>query len=366
VLLLLLSTQPDAVQAYEHSAGTVVLLLGGGVSLAAYRAMLRIARLPTERPGPAVSAVLGTGPRRHHRRWPAARGVRDAAGATDHARRPAGAVLARRAQAVQAARPLAGAHALPDARAAAAPGPRTTRSGCSSGGSGGIASVRRRLEQLGGTSTVEQFRAEQVVWGAVGLAAALAWRRCRSRPAPGPQPLAVLVSAGVLTALGVLGARPLAHPSRSASASSGCSRSSPTVAELLALAVTAGEGPVGALERVQRTSDGELSRELGRALSEARAGASLVKRSTASPAHLAHPAVPLRRRRRHRRRARHPARRGPARPGRRRPGGRSPRAARVRRQAEIAMMVPVVFLVLPVTLLFALFPGFYGLSFVST
>jgi tight adherence protein C len=33
---------------------------------------------------------------------------------------------------------------------------------------------------------------------------------------------------------------------------------------------------------------------------------------------------------------------------------------------EIAMMVPVVFLVLPVTLLFALFPGFYGLSFVST
>ena len=33
---------------------------------------------------------------------------------------------------------------------------------------------------------------------------------------------------------------------------------------------------------------------------------------------------------------------------------------------EIAMMVPVVFLVLPVTLLFALFPGFYGLSFMSS
>ena len=33
---------------------------------------------------------------------------------------------------------------------------------------------------------------------------------------------------------------------------------------------------------------------------------------------------------------------------------------------EIFMMVPVVFLVLPVTLLFALFPGFYGLSFMST
>ena len=49
VLLLLLSTQPDAVQAYNTPAGTVVLLAGGGVSFAAYRAMLRIARLPTER-----------------------------------------------------------------------------------------------------------------------------------------------------------------------------------------------------------------------------------------------------------------------------------------------------------------------------
>ena len=32
---------------------------------------------------------------------------------------------------------------------------------------------------------------------------------------------------------------------------------------------------------------------------------------------------------------------------------------------EIAMMVPVVFLVLPVTVLFAVFPGFYGFSFAS-
>ena len=43
----------------------------------------------------------------------------------------------------------------------------------------------------------------------------------------------------------------------------------PTIAELLALAVTAGEGPVGALERVNRISTGELSKELGRALADA-------------------------------------------------------------------------------------------------
>jgi len=43
------STQPDAVAAYDTSAGAVVLLAGGGTSLLAYRTMLRIARLPTER-----------------------------------------------------------------------------------------------------------------------------------------------------------------------------------------------------------------------------------------------------------------------------------------------------------------------------
>lgn len=49
VLLLLLSSQPQAVQAYNTAAGTVVLVAGGAVSLVAYRTMLRIARLPRER-----------------------------------------------------------------------------------------------------------------------------------------------------------------------------------------------------------------------------------------------------------------------------------------------------------------------------
>ena len=49
VLLLLLSTRPSAVDAYNTTAGALVLLVGGGVSLVAYRVMIRIARLPTER-----------------------------------------------------------------------------------------------------------------------------------------------------------------------------------------------------------------------------------------------------------------------------------------------------------------------------
>lgn len=49
VLLLLLSSRPGAVEAYDTTAGAFVLVLGGGVSFAAYRVMLQIAKLPEER-----------------------------------------------------------------------------------------------------------------------------------------------------------------------------------------------------------------------------------------------------------------------------------------------------------------------------
>ena len=49
ILLLVLSSRPNAVEAYNTPAGAVVLLVGGAVSFVAYRVMVRIARLPTER-----------------------------------------------------------------------------------------------------------------------------------------------------------------------------------------------------------------------------------------------------------------------------------------------------------------------------
>lgn len=48
VVLGLLSLRPETVTAYDTPAGVLVLLIGGAVSLAAYRLMLRIARLPEE------------------------------------------------------------------------------------------------------------------------------------------------------------------------------------------------------------------------------------------------------------------------------------------------------------------------------
>jgi len=48
LLLAVLSPRPQAIAADDSSAGAVVLLVGGSVSMLAYRLMLRIGRLPAE------------------------------------------------------------------------------------------------------------------------------------------------------------------------------------------------------------------------------------------------------------------------------------------------------------------------------
>jgi tight adherence protein C len=222
--------------------------------------------------------------------------------------------------------------------------------------SGGSAGVQRRLDQLGGRRTVEQFRAEQVVWGALGLGCGLVFcLLVAAGRGVAPVPMVALVL--VCCLLAVL-ARDQLLTRQVRRREERMMGEFPTVAELLALAVGAGEGPVGALERVARTCRGELSAELRRTLADARAGASLIQalgglagRTSLLPlarfvdgvavaVERGTPlAVVLR------------AQAADVRDlGRRRlmeSGGRK----------EIAMMVPVVFLVLPVTVLFAVYPG---------
>ncbi|MBX3098262.1 MAG: type II secretion system F family protein [Salinibacterium sp.] len=49
VVLLLLATRPEAASAYATPAGTVLILVGFGISVVAYRIMIAVARLPEER-----------------------------------------------------------------------------------------------------------------------------------------------------------------------------------------------------------------------------------------------------------------------------------------------------------------------------
>lgn len=48
IVLVMLSFQRDSLQAYSSAGGVIVLLIGAGVTLVAYRLMVRIGRLPEE------------------------------------------------------------------------------------------------------------------------------------------------------------------------------------------------------------------------------------------------------------------------------------------------------------------------------
>jgi len=227
---------------------------------------------------------------------------------------------------------------------------------------GGRTSVRRRLERAGRVPDVEAFRAEQVLWGAatglagLALAAMLWWRGKGS--ATGLVLLVVLaVAAGVV-------ARDQGLSRQAGRREARMLREFPTVAELLALAIGAGEGTVGALERVCRLSGGELAAELRHCLADARAGATLPhalqgladRTGLSSLARFVDGIVIAVERgtpladvmRAQAQDAREAGRRAVL-----EQGGRK----------EIAMMVPVVFLVLPVTVLFAIYPGVAFLEF---
>jgi tight adherence protein C len=222
---------------------------------------------------------------------------------------------------------------------------------------GGRAAVRRRLDALATDATVDDFRVEQVVWGGLGLLGAAVVATVGSVAAGGLN----VLSAGLLCVAGLLGGvlgRDWWLTQQMQRREELLLAEFPVVAELLALAVTAGESPNAAMARVTRLSGGELARELGAALGRARAGVPLVdalqqvadrtsldplarfidgllvaiERGTPLAEVLRAQAADVRE------------------AGKRRlleAGGRR----------EIAMMVPVVFLVLPVTVLFALFPG---------
>ena len=183
---------------------------------------------------------------------------------------------------------------------------------------GGAASARHRLEQAGRGMTLEEFRAEQVLWGGGGLLVGLVLSLFFAANS-GFRPVPLLILCLVAAVSGVL-LRDRWLSREVARREERMMAEFPTIAELLALAVAAGEGAVGALERVTRISQGELARELGRALADARAGASLVQalQGIAEPDQPA-AAGAVRRRRGDRRRARHAAGRCPARPGGRRP-----------------------------------------------
>ena len=137
---------------------------------------------------------------------------------------------------------------------------------------GGSAAVARRLREAGAAADLGRFRAEQVLWGLIGFVAAVALALAMPALAGRPVSAVALVGGAVLGVVGGVLGRDWWLGRQVARRQVRMLRELPTVADLLCLAVTAGEGPRAALERAVTRSRGELSRELGVVLADLRAG----------------------------------------------------------------------------------------------
>lgn len=225
---------------------------------------------------------------------------------------------------------------------------------------GGASSVRRRLDRAGLDTSVHELRVEQVVWGLVAFAATAAIGLLHLLTHPGSPLLWAALSviafvAGVLARDSHLTGQVRARERRILT-------EFPTIAELLALAVAAGESPVMALDRVVRRSGGELSRDLAGVLAAIRTGEPVSAAFDALAASTGLPVVA-----RFAQGVAVAVERGTpladvlhAQAADVRDAGRRELIETAARR-EVVMMVPVVFLVLPVTVLFAFWPGVVGL-----
>lgn len=230
---------------------------------------------------------------------------------------------------------------------------------------GGRGALARRLERAGERTSVEQFRIQQVLCAVLGAVPGAALLTLGVLTGGGPSPI---VSAGLVVAglAGGLTGRDVWLTQVVSRREETMLTELPTVAELMALAVTAGESPAAAMGRVVRLSSGPLASELGHALADVRLGTPLAAALDALARRTS--LVPL---------ARFVdgvvvalergtplgdvlrAQAGDVREAGKRAlldaGGRK----------EIQMLIPVVFLVLPVTVVFACYPALVSLTFSS-
>ena len=227
---------------------------------------------------------------------------------------------------------------------------------------GGSAALASRLCQAGSQVSIVKFRSEQVIWGAAGFGIGLGIGMLVAAAGKGLVPSALL-GGSALTGVGGVMARDWWLSHHITRRRRRILAEFPTLADLLALAVTAGEGPRSAIERVVRHGSGELAGELGEVLAEAKAGAPLTQAVEAMAVRVRLPALerfadglavalergtPL-------------AEVLQAQAADVREAGKRELLEAAGRR-EVLMLVPVVFLILPVAVLFALYPGFFSLQ----
>ena len=219
-----------------------------------------------------------------------------------------------------------------------------------------------RLRRAGREPGADAYRLERLVWCAAGAGlGAVAGIALGVRDGS--------VSGGAVVALLMVGAaagwllhdRALVKATRARAMR--MSEQLPTVAELVAFAVAAGEGPLAALDRVAATVRGELAAEFGAAVRRVRGG-------IAFPVALREmsDAVPSLEASRFADGIAVATERGTPMAEVLRAQAADARAAGRRRllekagRKEVLMLVPVVFFILPIVVVIALYPGIHGLQ----
>lgn len=230
-----------------------------------------------------------------------------------------------------------------------------------SAGLGGNDTIARRLRQAGADASVERFRGEQLAWA--GLAFAVGAGIALFAPSFATMPPIVRTAVPVFAAGAGAVARDWMLQRAARRRLARISSELPTMLEFLTLSLTAGEGMLDALRRVARAGSGELPAEFARVVAAVGAGVPLPTALAELRDGLDHPALT-----RALDQVLGALDRG------------APLAAVLRSQAgdaraeakrmiielagrkEIAMLVPLIFLILPVTIAFALFPGYLVLQ----
>ncbi len=226
---------------------------------------------------------------------------------------------------------------------------------------GGSETIARRLRQSGSTITVETFRSQQLLWGLAGAVTGVLVAVIVARA----QPVSVVIQVIIVllfAVAGVLGRdRILQRTAKKRLAR--LADELPVILEFLTLSLSAGEGILDAMRRISRVSAGELSREIAGVVASVNTGLPLADTLTVLSHDLELPAFS-----RCVEQVVGALERG------------TPLAEVLRAQAqdarddakrdllesagkkEVAMLFPLVFLILPVTILFAIFPGIFVLQ----
>lgn len=226
---------------------------------------------------------------------------------------------------------------------------------------GGNDLVAMRLRQAGQTTSVERFRTQQAVWALVGIVLGLVFALASLRSAAN-QALVIIVMP-LLGGVIAVAVRELLLRHAASARIRRIASEYPTVLEFMSLSLAAGEGIFDSLVRVSALGNSELGREFAGVVRRVRAGAALGPSLRELGRDLGY--VPIARTCDHLLTA---MERGAplvevlqAQASDARDLGKR-ELLEVAGRNELRMMVPLVMLILPVTVLFALYPSFFIIS----